>query len=181
MITGSIARRYARALLGIGVAAGQSDELGAELAPVAQLMKNKELGAVLENPSVALSRRQAIVQQLLERLQVGKAIRSLVLLLLQRGRISALPDIAREYGLLCDEHAGRVRVEVASAVALDEQGVSRLREALERKTGKRVIVEQRTDPDLIAGIVTKIGSVVYDGSMRARLDQMRQALLNNPS
>ena len=97
---------------------------------------------------------------------------------METGTVLMVGDgIAREYRLMADEHAGRVRADVTSAQTLDSENVSRLKGALEQKTGKQIILEQKTDSNLIAGMVTKIGSIIYDGSIRTRLEQMRQALL----
>lgn len=177
MISGSIARRYAKALLAIGVDAKTFEKLGDELEQFAALMDNKELRETLENPSYPISKRKAIIKQLLARLKPSKTIQSFVLLLTDRSRLEALPGIAREYKKMVDEHAGRVRADVTSAQKLNMTDVTRLKQALEKKTGKSVILQQSTNPELIAGMVTQIGSIIYDGSIRTRLEQMRQTLI----
>ena len=177
MITGSIARRYAKALLGIGVETNQHDRFGQELSQFAKLLDNKDLRETLANPSYPLSRRKAILDQLVSRVGPSKAVGSFLLLLCDRGRLAHLPGIAREYQNMVDTHVGRVRANVASAEQLDATAVTRLQQALEQKTGKQVVLRQTTDPELIAGMVTQIGSVVYDGSVRTRLHHMRQTLL----
>lgn len=177
MISGSIARRYAKALLAIGVEAKTFEKLGDELKQFAGLMGNKELRETLENPSYPLSKRKAIITQLVARLKPSKTMQSFVLLLTDRNRLGALPSIDREYEKMVDIHAGRVRADVTSAMKLNLTDVTRLKQALEKKTGKNVILKQDTDPELIAGMVTQIGSIVYDGSIRTRLEQMRQTLI----
>lgn len=177
MISGSIARRYAKALLAIGVETNQFETFGTEVDQFAALLGNKELRTTLENPSIPHSRRKAIMEGIIARVQPSPTMRSFLLLLVDRSRTEFLPSIAREYRLMADEHAGRVRADVTSAQTLDSENVSRLKGALEQKTGKQIILEQKTDSNLIAGMVTKIGSIIYDGSIRTRLEQMRQALL----
>lgn len=178
MIAGSIPRRYAKALLAIGIDKQSYEKLGQEVADFAALLEqHAQLRDTLENPSHPPSRRKAIVQALLDRLAPSPTVRSFVLLLHDRSRLEYLPAIAREYRLLADEHAGRVRADVTSAQALGADAVARLKKALEQKTGKQVLLEQRTDPELIAGMVTKVGSIVYDGSLKTRLEQMRDALI----
>jgi F-type H+-transporting ATPase subunit delta len=178
MIAGSISRRYARAMLAIGVAEQSYEKLGVEIAAFADLIReHRELADTLANPSHPLSRRKAIVQALCERLQPSKPVRSLLSLLVDRGRIGMLPDLAREYRAMADEHAGLVRAEVVSAAPLDGGTVDRLRTAIMQLTDKQVILDQRTDPELIAGMVTKVGSIVYDGSLKTRIAQMKSALL----
>jgi F-type H+-transporting ATPase subunit delta len=177
VIVGSIARRYAKALLAIGIEDKTFEKLGSELHRFAALMDNKDLRETLENPSYPLSKRKAIIEQLIARLIPSKTIKSFLLLLADRNRFGVLPGIAREYQKMVDEHAGRVRADVTSAQQLDADDVTRLKQALEKKTQMQVLLQQHTDPELIAGMVTQIGSIVYDGSIRTRLSQMRQTLL----
>lgn len=177
MITGSIARRYAKALMGIGTEDKQFERYGKDLEQFAVLLANKELLDTLENPSHLMSQRKAIVQDIITRMHPAKAVRSFVMLLMDRNRISALPSIAREYQALADAQAGRVRAKVTSAHKLELSMVAQIKGALAKKTGKKVILEQGTNPELIGGLVTQLGSIVYDGSIRTGLEQMRQSLL----
>ncbi len=177
MISGSISRRYAKALLSIGIETQQVEQLGADLEQLATLLKNDDLAEALQNPSYPLSKRKAILADLFLRLQLSTMIRNFLMLLVDRNRIEFLPGIARDYQAMADDHAGRVRADVVSANLLDPESITRLKRVLEEKTGKHIILEQKTDPDLIAGMVTKIGSIVYDGSIRTKLEQLRQTLL----
>lgn len=177
MISGSISRRYAKALLAIGVETKEFEKIGKELEQFTALMKHKDLSETLENPSYVLSKRKAVLDALVKRTGVSRTMRNFLMLLADRGRTSYIAAISREYQVMADEHAGQIRAEVATATPLDPASVTRLKSALEKKTGKRIILEQKTDAELIAGTVTKIGSMVYDGSIRTRLQQMRQTLL----
>jgi len=177
LISGSISRRYAKALLAIGVETKEFEKLGQELSRFSAMMKHKDLQETLENPSFPLSKRRGLLEALIKRAGASKTMRSFLMLLLDRGRTGYLVAIAREYQAMADDHAGRIRAEVATAAPLDPASVTRLKTSLEKKTGKKVILEQKTDADLIAGTVTKIGSMVYDGSIRTRLQQMRQTLV----
>lgn len=179
MIAGSIARRYAKALLEIGIAQKSYDTLGRELEGVAALLhSSRELSLTLGNPIFALSRRRAVLDEVAQRLQLSPLLRNFLLLLLDRGRIDSLESIAREHRALIDQHAGRVRAHVIAARPIDPATESRLKAALERRSGKTVILEKQEDPTLLGGIVTQIGDVVYDGSIRTQLANMRQKLLS---
>ena len=179
MIAGSVARRYARALLDIGLASQSSDAIGKELERVAELLSgSKELATTLENPIFPLSKRKGVVEELARRLALSRTVRNFLLLLLDRGRIAALPAIAREHRILVDQAMGRVRVTVTTAQPLDAAAEQRLKATLERQTGKAVIVDKREDPALIGGVVTQIGDVVYDGSIRTYLANLRRELLS---
>jgi F-type H+-transporting ATPase subunit delta len=180
MIGGDVSHRYAKALLSLGIDTRQFEQIGEQLRRVAELFEaHRGLRTTLENPSYALDRRKAILVELSSRLELLAPLRRFLLLLVDRQRIAYLDDIAHAYTALADVHAGRVRASVAAARDLDPATIGRLRQALEQKTSKSVELTTRTDPDLIAGIVTTVGSTVYDGSLRARLNQLKSTLLDD--
>jgi F-type H+-transporting ATPase subunit delta len=177
-LQGSIARRYARALLEIGVTQGTYENLGNDLTLLARLFQgSKDLQTALENPIFPLSQRKAVLDKLATRLGLRKEMRNFLMLLMDRGRIGQLPDMAREMAVLCDRQAGRVRATVASARPLPEDTALALRGAIEKRLGKKVILERKEDPGLLGGIVTQVGDVVYDGSIRTQLERAKRELL----
>jgi F-type H+-transporting ATPase subunit delta len=179
VITGSLARRYAKALLEIGVQQQTYDALGKELDRAAETLRTSpELRHALENPVFPVEKRKLVMDELARRLALSKTLRNFVMLLLDKGRIVALPDIARVYRTLVDEHAGRVRATVTSARPLDPMLETRLKTALEKQSGKVVILEKREDPMIMGGLVTQLGDLVYDGSVRTQLQQLREELLS---
>ena len=179
MIVGSIARRYAKALLAIGIDAKTYEGLGRELDRLAQTyQKSPDLREALVNPVFPLSQRQRLLDELGRRLALSRTTQHFVQMLLNRGRIGYLPDVARELRALVDTQAGRVRAKVTSAQPLDIAAEVRIKAALERATGKTVILEKREDPALLGGVVTQIGDVVYDGSLATQLANLRQSLLS---
>ena len=179
MITGSLARRYAKALLEIGVKQQTYDALGKELDRAADMLRSSpELRNALENPVFPISKRRLVLDDVARRLALSKTVRNFVMLLLDKGRISSLPDIARAHRALVDEHAGRVRATVTSARPLDPILETRLKTALERQSGKIVILEKREDPSIVGGLVTQLGDLVFDGSVRTQLASLREELLS---
>jgi F-type H+-transporting ATPase subunit delta len=178
VITGSLARRYAKALLEIGIAQQTYDALGKELDRAADTLRSSpELRVALENPVFSLEKRKLIMDELSRRLALSKPVRNFIMLLLDKGRIAALPDIARVHRTLIDEHAGRMRATVTSARPLDPMLETRLKTALEKSSGKTIILEKREDPAIVGGLVTQLGDTVYDGSVRTQLQQLREELL----
>ncbi len=179
MITGSIARRYAKALLEIGIQTNTFDALGKELDRAAETLRSSpELRNALENPVFSLEKRKLIMDELARRLALSKTVRNFIMLLLDKGRIAALPDIARAHRSLVDEHAGRVRATVTSARPLDPMLETRLKTALEKSSGKVVIFEKREDPTILGGLITQLGDTLYDGSVRTQLQELREELLS---
>jgi F-type H+-transporting ATPase subunit delta len=179
MIVGPLSRRYAKALLAIGVQQQTYDALGRELDRAADTLKGSpELRNALENPVFPLDERRLVLDELARRLALSKTVRNFVMLLLDKGRISGVPDIARVYRTLVDEHAGRIRATVTSARPLDPMLETRLKTALERESGKLIILEKKEDPSIVGGLVTQLGDVLYDGSVRTQLQQLREQLLS---
>ncbi|MSP17437.1 MAG: ATP synthase F1 subunit delta [Myxococcales bacterium] len=179
MITGSLARRYARAMLDIGVAKGTYEQLGRELDDLAKTYAgSRDLGEALTNPVFPRAQRRDVLVATLEKVGVSPVTRNFALLLLERERIPFLPAIARELRLLVDEQAGRVRATVTSARPLAADHVQGIRQSLEQQTGKTVVLETREDPSLLGGVVAQLGDVVYDGSLRTQLEQMRERVLH---
>lgn len=178
MSSGSIARRYARALMTLGVDNNDYEAMGQQVGALARAMKTSpELAETLSNPVFPRSDRKKVITALLARLQATKTVESFVLLLLERERLAALPDIAREFDAMIDERKGRIAAEVVSARPLTDEQLSQLKVALERLSGKTVEIAKREDPELLGGIVAKVGDTVYDGSLRTQLAQLRQSLV----
>jgi F-type H+-transporting ATPase subunit delta len=178
-LAGSVARRYARALFSIGVDRGSFEQLGNELdAFVGLWAGSPELRQALENPIFKNAEKRAVLESLLPRVAPTPDVQKFVLLLLDRRRLTAVPNIARAYREMADLHTGRVRAQVTSAQALGPAELDRVRQSLARRTGKQVILEAAVDPTLIGGVVARVGDLVLDGSLRTQLGTLRDKLLN---
>src|SRR5262249_31747368 len=140
--------------------------------------RSPELKVALENPVFPLEKRRHVLDELARRLALSKVVRNFVMLLLDKGRIGALLDIARAHRALVDEHAGRVRAVLTSARPVDPALEARLKNALEKQSGKTVILEKREDPAILGGLITQLGDLVFDGSVRTQLAQLREQLLS---
>jgi F-type H+-transporting ATPase subunit delta len=176
---GSVGRRYARALFQIGVDRGNFEQLGEELAALAELFATStELRQTMENPVFRPSDKRSILEKILPRVTPTAEVQRFVLLLLDRRRIISLPAIARAYRELVDQHTGRVRAKVVSAQPLPAAELDRVQRALEKRTGKKVLIETSVDPGLIGGVVAQVGDLVLDGSVRTQLATLRDKLLN---
>lgn len=175
----AVAKRYAQAIFELGVETSNVALLTDDVKRLAQAYEaSAELRSVLENPLVSAEDRKALVDELSTRLNLSPLGRNTFGLLVERRRIAALPAIAKELAKLADERAGIVRGKVTSAVPLSETYFQKLQREIESLTGKKVLLERNQDPELIAGLVVQIGDRIIDGSVRARLDQMREQLLS---
>ena len=177
MSSGSLARRYARALLALGLEDKSLEQLGKEVRSLADAIRDSdELAEALSNPAFPRSDREKILVAVLERLKAKKTTINFTKLLLDRERMAVLPDISRELDAMIDEHAGRVRAQVTSAKPLTSSQLSRLVKALEKLSGKKILVETFEDSALLGGVVAQVGDQVYDGSLRTQLRQLRTSL-----
>ena len=180
MIAAHVSRRYARALLEIGSEGGNLDALVDELSRFGKAYEDSaELRAACESPVVGLDVKKTLLREIAQRLGVGPAAQSTVLLLTDRRRLRLLPEVAQFLREMNDAKKGTVRAEVITAVPRSEGFYSKLKEQLERVTGKRIVLDRKQDPAILGGVIARIGDQVYDSSIRTRLATLKNALLPN--
>lgn len=167
---------YAEALFAVAKAEGPLAEVEDELFRVAQVVKgNDELRDTLADPHIPVATRQQVIVDLLDG-KAQPATVSLVSMVVANGRIRDLPAIVDEVVARSAAEASKEVAEVRSAIALTDDQKTRLAEALGKATGKQVEVKVIVDPSLKGGLVAQVGDTVIDGSVRRRLDQLRNAL-----
>jgi len=176
----AVANRYARALADAVMAPGSGLEPQAAVASLADfaaaLGSSGELRTVLTSPAVAVSRKRAVVSKLCDAMGAHKLIRNFLFVAVDHGRIATVSEIVTAFEAAVDERLGRVRAEVASAAPLNPKGEESLRMELARMTGKQVRCEFQVKPELIGGVNVRIGSTIYDGSVRGQLDALAAKL-----
>jgi F-type H+-transporting ATPase subunit delta len=181
VIASNVARRYAKAILELGAESGQLDALVNEISEAAVAYQSSpELRAALENPLVAIDAKKAILDEISQRLGLSPTAHHALRLLGDRRRLRVLPSIAQLLREMHDAKRGVVRAEVVTAVRLSDGYYERLQRELEKMTGKKVVLDTHLDETIIAGVITRIGDMVVDGSLRARLEEMKTALLADP-
>jgi F-type H+-transporting ATPase subunit delta len=177
VISLTIARKYARALLKIGLQEKDYELLGKDLEKLAVLLQeNRELRSVLSSHFFPAPKRKAVAQKIGQSLGLSKETLDFIDLLIDRERIDHFPAIVRTYEELCDEVSHRLRASLISAQPLSPPLVAAMKEQLESSTGKEVILSLQDDPSLIGGVVTKIGNVIYDGSLKTQLLRAKENL-----
>ena len=173
----AIARRYAKALLLIGKKDGEAEAYRSELSGISNVITgNRELEQALTNPLHDADARKKVLVNLIDRLGVSKVMRSFLLLLFDKGRIGFIGSIDEFYQNLADDIKGIARATVTSATELSADAIEKIRAGLSQRTGKEVVLEVNQDPSLIGGIVTRIGDLVLDGSIKTQLLGMRESL-----
>lgn len=182
MANGSLARRYARALVSLGQEAGSVDQMVQDLDTFDEVLGlgDGTLRQALCNPGLTNVERKAILEDVLKRLSLHKHIANFLRLLVDKNRFEVLGDIRKAIHEMADELAGRVRATVRTAHALDAAMAKTVQAALEQTTGKQVIVDFVVDSTLIGGMVAQVGDLSYDASIRTRLESLQQSLIRNP-
>jgi F-type H+-transporting ATPase subunit delta len=173
----AVAERYARAIFELGVDAGQLEALSGQIRSFADTYaSSRELQGVLDNPLIELAKREAILADIGGRVGLTGVGLNAVRFIAKRNRLGSLPDIARRLASLADEKQGVVRATVTSAGPLPESFYERLVAELESATQRKVAIDRKQDPSLIAGIVTRIGDNTIDGSVKGRLAEIERQL-----
>lgn len=174
------ATRYAKALFEVALAESDPAQIERDLASVVGAMNDHpELHGVLTNPGIAQTARVSVTKALAARAAVQPPVAKLLLLLADRGRLELLPVLLEVYRERMLEHANVVRATVTSAAPLAPEKVQALEKNLAGLTGKKVQIETTVDPQIIGGVITRIGSTVYDGSIRTQLQKMKQQLVES--
>lgn len=180
MVTGSLARRYARAVIELGTANRNLDKIGADLRSMAKAMtESTELITTLTNPAIRRADRRRVIDGLLAVIGADPHSRNLVQLLLDGERLGSLVAISREVDAMIEARSGRLSAEVTSAKPLDAAQLSQITAALEKLSGKKVAITKHEDPSLLGGVVAKLGDTVYDGSLRTQLRSLRDELITS--
>lgn|SRR5690349_20597430 len=171
------AARYARALLDVATKESDPERAELELATFVDLIgRHPDLERVLANPVVSASDKRVVVQQLVERLQMTTPTAKLLTLMATRGRLPLLPDLLDVYRERLMEHRRVVRAEVTTAAPLSPERAAQLQQRLASATGRAVTMTTKVDASIIGGVITRIGSTVYDGSMAGQLAKVRDRL-----
>jgi F-type H+-transporting ATPase subunit delta len=173
----AIARRYAKALVQLGAEEGAVAGFHGELSGFdAVISAHGDLRAVFSDPAFGAEAKKNILQDLIGKLAVSKTVANFLLLLLDKNRLGLLGQITQSYGTLADELSGVVRPTLISALPLAEGQIAEIKGSLEKMTGKQVVLKMEVDPELIGGVVTKIGDQLFDGSVRTQLKRIEDTL-----
>jgi len=179
MTNRTAANRYARALLDVAIKE-QADVQAIErqLADFARLFADHSaLEKVLLNPAIPVQRKRAAVDELTGRMKPAPMVAKLLELLAGRDRLVLLPELLSAYRERLLDHLKIVRAEVTTAVKLPADRAKAVEQSLTKMTGRTVTLETHVDPSIIGGVVARIGSTVYDGSVTTQLRKMKERLV----
>lgn len=173
----SVSIRYAKALADVVIEKREHAVVTAELESFAAILReSRDLGNVLTNPAVPILQKRNLLDALAQRLSYHGTTRNFLKIIADHRRFPVFPEILAAFRHEVDQRLGIESVEVTSAAALDESEKSTLAERLRAFTHQEVRLHFQTDPALIGGMVTQIGSTIYDGSLREQLRQLQREL-----
>ncbi|HKF35464.1 MAG TPA: ATP synthase F1 subunit delta [Ktedonobacteraceae bacterium] len=176
MPKGAIARRYAGAIFDIALKQNTLDRSLADVQNIASLFSIHKLAYLLREPNIPMQRKETAIRQALAPNVLPRSL-NLALLVVQRGLVDIMPDIARELNQLVLDYKNEAVAEVTTATKLDAAQQELVKQALERMTGKTIIMQTRVRPDILGGVVARVGDKVIDGSVERRLKLLQQQLL----
>jgi F-type H+-transporting ATPase subunit delta len=173
------ANRYAKALFDVALEEkADLAKVGEDLTAVVEMMKGSpELERAAGFSSTTEAQRQSLMESVSKAMTLTAPVTKLLVLLAKSGKMNLIPDLADAYRERLLAHQNIVRAEVTSAAPLTPEKTKALEESLAKVTGKKVQITTSVDPELLGGVVARIGSTVYDGSVRTQLAQMRQELV----
>lgn len=172
-----IARRYARALLNIATSSRQVQQVAASLDDVADaLVASPPLYDLLANPKVPRVRKESILGEVLRSIAPEPIVDTFVRYLSLKRRVTLLEDIRRTFHRLADLQTGHAQAMVTVAAALDQSQTDALRRKIEEFSGKTITLNVQVDPDMLGGVITRIDSSVWDGSLRSHLNSIRESI-----
>ena len=179
MIGNVVSRRYASALFSIGKEAGMAEleRYGASLSALGEAVeKTPKLAEAFRNPVLSSEEKKKVVLSLLDVAGGGAVEKRFCALLADKDRLNLLPAIAADFGVMLDDARGISRGVVTTAVELDDEHMDEIKTKLESQTGRKLVLEFVIDPAIIGGIVLRVGDSVYDASLRAQLDNLRESI-----
>ena len=176
----TVARRYATALADVVVAHGEAKAVQEELLDWEQMMlANSRLLQIFGNPTVQYDQKQKLLKALIDLSKVLPTTANFLQVLLQNQRLAELGEVNKRFAIVMDERAGAMSAGVTTARDVPVAAQEALRSKLTAMTGKSVRLSFKTDPELIGGIVTRIGSTIYDGSVRNQLERAKTKLIGS--
>tara|TARA_B100001765_G_C19389773_1_gene287349 strand:- start:176 stop:721 length:546 start_codon:yes stop_codon:yes gene_type:complete len=178
MTNRAVAARYARALFEVSRDSGDVEKTEQDILLFQQLLNDHDtLRKVLFNPAISVLDKRGLVQAVLSKMLLSAVAERLLLMLADRDRLELLPEVSEIYNVFLMDHLGIVRARITTAVPLESSHVESMVEALASATGRKIKIETSVDDTLVGGMMTQIGSTVFDGSIAHHLDRLRQRFI----
>jgi F-type H+-transporting ATPase subunit delta len=177
MLKGAIARRYAGAIFDLALKQNSLERTLDDVQNLGQLFSKHTLSYLLREPKVSLQRKEKALRETLGSRVLPMSL-NLALLVVQRGLVELMPNIARELQQMVFDYKNQAIAEVTTAAPLDAQQQALVKAALERQTGKTILLQTKVNSEILGGVVARVGDQVIDGSIQQRLQVLRRQLIN---
>lgn len=175
----TVARRYATALADVVIKTGETNSVKTELKTWEQMISsNSQLLEAFSNPSIAQENKEKVLESLIAKTVPTKTTANFLRILLRNSRLTEISEINERFDSILDERNGIVSAQITSANPISESEKKELETNLNKVTGKKVSPNYIVDKSIIGGIITRIGSTVYDGSIKTKLEELREQLVN---
>ena len=180
-MSGSIARRYAKAIVSVAQEQNALEQTGDELRLLRALAEDPQIAQGLANPLLAATARRGLARAIAEQLKLRPIMRDFLCLLADHRRLDQLVGIADQYQRILDQMLGRVRATITSTAPLAPEQLEAVVGALARQTVRTVLAEERVDERLLGGVIVDIEGKVYDGSLRTQLEALATSIAGGRS
>lgn len=168
-------RRYTEAIFDIALQANELDRWQSDLQTITTLVGDAEIEAFLESPRLSFKDKTRLLSECFK--GINPLALNLIMLLVNRGRLNLIAEIAEEYYRRLDNYRGVEHADVTTAVAMDRDEAEKLAARLGKLTGKKVLIEPKVNPEIIGGVVVRVGEKLLDGSTRAKLEALKKELV----
>lgn len=176
----TVARRYATALADVVTKTNETAPVKTELKIWEQLLKaNTDLQNAFGNPAISQTDKEKVLNNLIEKTRPTKTTANFLRVLLRNSRLTEISEINEKFSSVLEERSGMISAKITSARTLSEQEKAEMQLNLSKLTGKSVSLNFETDETLIGGVVTRIGSTVYDGSVKTQLENLKQEMIKS--
>ena len=174
----TVARRYAAALADVVTKTNETESVKTELKTWEEIINsNDDLQAAFRNPAIAHADKEKVLDNLIAKTQPTKTTANFLRVLLRNDRLTEIKEINERFAGVLEERSGVVTAEITSARPLSENEKAEMKTNLEKLTGKKIKLNFATDESLIGGVVTRLGSTVYDGSVKTQLEELKQQMI----
>ena len=175
----TVARRYAAALADVVIKTGDANSVKTELKTWEEMISsNSQLQQAFGNPSIAQENKEKVLENLIEKTRSTKTTANFLRVLLRNSRLTEISEINARFDSVLDERSGIVSAQITSARPISDSEKTALETNLNKLTGKKISPNYIVDESIIGGIITRIGSTVYDGSIKTKLEELKLQLIN---
>ena len=176
----TVARRYAAALADVVTKTNETNSVQAELKSWEQLINsNADLQTAFRNPAISQANKEKVLESLIAKTQPTKTTANFLRVLLRNSRLTEIGEINEKFSSVLEERSGVISAQITSARPLSEDVKAEMKMSLEKMTNKTVNLNFETDETLIGGVVTRLGSTVYDGSVKTQLAELKHQMIGS--